>query len=233
MIMLLPFFWIPRKEHPMLKILSHIPGFRHKTPWNMVIAGIYYMLSITMMFMSIWLGLFMLSGPFLLFNGTDYNPAEHGTKKLAALLVSATICVGSLIGFVADMIQRDWDGTQPDMIITAGTAVPLPPSSGMPAYNPTTVPAQTPAPTMKPTPAPTPEFTPAPTERIAPTPSPTPKKTDPSPTGVYYCGNKDSDVFHISTCDSVKQITPEDLVIYSSREDAISKGKHPCENCNP
>lgn len=217
----------------MQKILSRIPGFRHKTPWCMVIAGVYYILSIAMMFMSIWLGLFLLSGPFLLFNGSDYNPAEHGTKKLAALLVSAAICVGGLIGFVADMIQRDWTGTQPDMVITGGNALPLPPSSGMPAYNPTPAPAQTPAPTLEPTPAPTPEPTPAPAEHIALTPAPTPKKTDPSPTGVYYCGSKDSDVFHISTCAGVKQIKPEDLVIYSSRVDAINKGKHPCENCKP
>jgi|GEM_PF-4317475 len=67
----------------------------------------------------------------------------------------------------------------------------------------------------------------------APAPAPEDPPSEPPPGGVYYCGSKQSDVFHLSTCGSASQISPENLVIYGSREEAIQKGKRPCKKCNP
>lgn len=48
-----------------------------------------------------------------------------------------------------------------------------------------------------------------------------------------YTGNKNSKVFHIETCDSVKNISNKNKVIFQNREDAVNKGYSPCKACNP
>jgi len=48
-----------------------------------------------------------------------------------------------------------------------------------------------------------------------------------------YVASKKSQVFHKSTCSSAKRISPENLVHYKTREDAIDDGKRPCKSCNP
>ncbi len=50
---------------------------------------------------------------------------------------------------------------------------------------------------------------------------------------VAYIGNKRSHVFHYPECDSVKAMSEKNKVNLYSREEAISKGFHPCQNCNP
>jgi hypothetical protein len=54
-----------------------------------------------------------------------------------------------------------------------------------------------------------------------------------TPAEYKYVASKNSDVFHKLECSSVKRIKPENLVNYSSREEAISAGKRPCGRCNP
>lgn len=365
------------------KILSLIPGFRSRTPWVMIVAGIYYILSLSMMLISVWLGIFLLSGPFLLFR-IDAVSEYHRTRNarsLIALMICAAVCGGSLIGFAYDIsdsgpiqmtaayktsataptplsdtlaqaivlqhsaggmtvqfadesngeiryagitipeekemetsgfltgtvppgsliyLERDpsadsadyyvwlarpltdssdevrekvlnailidkgyaltsdtYCGRYADLFMQyqtgAGTlwlnaesiapsvspTLPFPPS-----FSPTEAP--TPPPTLVPTPPSAPETTLAPTLLPEPTPAPEPAESMdtplpepdqeepvPPPSGVYYCGSKNSDVFHLSTCASVSRISPENLVIYTSREDAIRQGKRPCKKCNP
>jgi hypothetical protein len=48
-----------------------------------------------------------------------------------------------------------------------------------------------------------------------------------------YVASKNSKVFHRPDCHWVKQIKLENLVGYSSREEAINDGKKPCKRCNP
>lgn len=48
-----------------------------------------------------------------------------------------------------------------------------------------------------------------------------------------YVSSKNSQVFHLPQCRSVKRINPENLVGYSSREEAIQAGKRPCKVCKP
>lgn len=48
-----------------------------------------------------------------------------------------------------------------------------------------------------------------------------------------YVTSKNSNVFHSPDCSSAKRIKPENLVNYSSRNDAINAGKRPCKRCKP
>ncbi len=48
-----------------------------------------------------------------------------------------------------------------------------------------------------------------------------------------YVGNKDSHVFHRSTCSSVSGMSEKNKIAFFSREEAIEKGYKPCEKCNP
>jgi hypothetical protein len=62
-----------------------------------------------------------------------------------------------------------------------------------------------------------------------------PKEQNRSDTvAVYkYVSSKNSQVFHRPQCRSAKRINPENLVGYSSREEAIQAGKRPCKVCKP
>jgi hypothetical protein len=48
-----------------------------------------------------------------------------------------------------------------------------------------------------------------------------------------FVASKNSRVFHKPECSSAKRILEENLVVYSSREEAINSGKRPCKRCNP
>lgn len=48
-----------------------------------------------------------------------------------------------------------------------------------------------------------------------------------------YLGNSNSYKFHYPNCQSAQQISPEHMVTFNSRDDAISQGYHPCGICNP
>ena len=48
-----------------------------------------------------------------------------------------------------------------------------------------------------------------------------------------YVGNKNSHVFHRSTCSSVSSMSEKNKVAFFLREEAIEKGYKPCGKCNP
>jgi len=48
-----------------------------------------------------------------------------------------------------------------------------------------------------------------------------------------YVASKNSDVFHKPDCSSAKRISPENLVRYATRGEAIAAGKRPCQRCKP
>ena len=48
-----------------------------------------------------------------------------------------------------------------------------------------------------------------------------------------YVASKNGEVFHTPNCRSVKRISPENLVAYETREEAIKAGKRPCKVCAP
>ncbi len=48
-----------------------------------------------------------------------------------------------------------------------------------------------------------------------------------------YIASKNSSVFHKSDCRWAQNISEDNRVTYSSREEAISSGKRPCKSCNP
>jgi hypothetical protein len=58
--------------------------------------------------------------------------------------------------------------------------------------------------------------------------------SSPKPIVEYkYVASKNGDVFHTPNCRSAKRILPENMVGYSSREEAINAGKKPCKLCKP
>lgn len=48
-----------------------------------------------------------------------------------------------------------------------------------------------------------------------------------------FVASKNSQVFHKASCSSAKTISPNNLVSYATRDEAIAAGKRPCERCNP
>ena len=52
-------------------------------------------------------------------------------------------------------------------------------------------------------------------------------------TSKNYCGNKNSKVFHSSSCGSVASTKDENKVYFLSRQEFISQGYKPCGRCNP
>jgi competence protein ComEC len=48
-----------------------------------------------------------------------------------------------------------------------------------------------------------------------------------------YFGSSKSNVYHLGSCRSVKQITTAHLISFSTKEDAKKKGYRPCLVCKP
>jgi len=67
--------------------------------------------------------------------------------------------------------------------------------------------------------------------------SPAKTAADPTPTittaEYHYVASKNSTVFHLPGCSSVKRISPDNLVGYKTRDEAINAGKRPCKLCKP
>jgi len=81
-------------------ILKYIPGFRSGTRWKKIVAIIYYVL-VALMLLSDWtLGLFMLSGPFLVLNFIDlFRVKKKGIpvyKVLVPLVLSFVLAVTAI-----------------------------------------------------------------------------------------------------------------------------------------
>ena len=56
---------------------------------------------------------------------------------------------------------------------------------------------------------------------------------DKATAGYNYVASKNSSVFHKPGCRSAQNISEDNRVTYSSREEAIKAGKRPCKLCNP
>ncbi len=50
---------------------------------------------------------------------------------------------------------------------------------------------------------------------------------------IRYVASKNSEVFHYSSCESVRAIKPANLIDFSSREQAVASGRRPCSICKP
>ena len=48
-----------------------------------------------------------------------------------------------------------------------------------------------------------------------------------------FVGSKNSDVYHYPSCSYTKRIKAENLVYFSSAQDAVDHGYRPCKVCNP
>ncbi len=63
-------------------------------------------------------------------------------------------------------------------------------------------------------------------------PPPTEEEPPPPPTKMFV-GSKKSDVYHYPNCRYVKMIKPENIIWFSSVEDARAHGYRPCKVCKP
>ncbi len=62
---------------------------------------------------------------------------------------------------------------------------------------------------------------------------PTPAEEEPPAPTKMFVGSKKSDVYHYSNCRYVKKILPENIIWFSSVEDARNHGYRPCKVCKP
>jgi len=80
-------------------------------------------------------------------------------------------------------------------------------------------------------------FIPEETEEEPPPPTeeepPPPTEEEPPPPTKKFVGSKKSDVYHYPTCRYVKKILPENIIWFSSVEDARAHGYRPCKVCKP
>ncbi|GAG82341.1 unnamed protein product, partial [marine sediment metagenome] len=53
------------------------------------------------------------------------------------------------------------------------------------------------------------------------------------PSSGKFVGSKKSDVYHYPNCRYVKMIKPENIIWFSSVEDAKAHGYRPCKVCKP
>jgi len=51
--------------------------------------------------------------------------------------------------------------------------------------------------------------------------------------GYPYAASKNSDVFHLTSCHYVANISSANLICFATREDAIASGRRPCKTCKP
>jgi hypothetical protein len=59
------------------------------------------------------------------------------------------------------------------------------------------------------------------------------RQTKPIPSEYRYVASKNSKVFHRPQCPSAGRISPENLVGFTSRADAVKSGRRPCKRCKP
>ena len=62
---------------------------------------------------------------------------------------------------------------------------------------------------------------------------PPPAEEEPPAPTKMFVGSKKSDVYHYSNCRYVKMIKPENIIWFSSVEDARNHGYRPCKVCKP
>ena len=140
----------------MKNILNYIPGFRSRKIWKMIVAGLYYLVSLTLLTDSIHNVIGLWTFPFIVF-----YTAYFIRKKQPKLLIIA------VISFVVMFVC--FGGSPASEVTPAPTPTPTPQITASPTPEPTATPtiAPTPTPTTAPTPIPT----------TAPTPIPTPTPT--------------------------------------------------------
>jgi len=136
-------------------ILKFIPGFRSGKRWKSVIASIYYIIALLCAFSNIWLCIFLLSWPFIIFNlvtairGKNKNCLKISGIAFAAMLISPII--GGHQSTVGVNQSTEISNTQSPIPIQAlsSTSIPSIESSPIISIIPTFEPTLTP--TLKPT----------------------------------------------------------------------------------
>lgn len=68
-------------------IFKYIPGYRSNTKWKKIIASIYYIFGLLMLFSSWSVGLIFLASPFFIFSIVDLITHKKNTKPLIKVIL--------------------------------------------------------------------------------------------------------------------------------------------------
>ena len=194
------------------KLIRLIPGFRQMSKPSMVLAATWYGAAILTMANYWHWGLALLALPFLVFYLLD---AGRAANRLLYRVVPIAAGLLVLLGTVAGLAS----GSQrsPSFAYAGPAGVDSQPS----AWPSATV-------------SPKPFATGKPTASPSAVPTATHGQTGAAEAAQYACvAAKGSDVFHEPGCASAKKIKPENLIGFSTREEAIAAGLRPCKKCKP
>ncbi len=137
---------------------------------------------------------------------TDLSQTQTSTNTpYSAATISPT-----LVSTTSSALSQNLTTTTKPTTVANQTITILPTLTATPTIHPTSTPT--------PTPIITPVITSAPVQPAG---------------GVTYYASRNSDVFHYASCRYVKQISPGNLITFSSRDQAIAAGYRPCKVCNP
>jgi len=62
---------------------------------------------------------------------------------------------------------------------------------------------------------------------------PPPPPPNPTPASDTFVGSVNSKVYHYQSCRYAQRIKPENLITFTSAQDAKNHGSHPCKVCKP
>lgn len=201
----------------MKNILNYIPGFRTKTRWKMVVASIYYLLSLIAIKDGFYMFLLALSYPYIALGIIDTFKLKN-IRNIGFSAFGVVLLIMGAIMMPSDALDNNIKPT-PTIAISPTTTATIEPTTE-PTYTPN--PTETPTPTEVPTAEPTVEPTAQPTaEPVAAVVTDTEDKEE-----MVWVGNTGTK-YHNRNCRTLKngghQIT---------LEQAKSEGREPCKVCH-
>ena len=161
-------------------ILKYIPGYRSRIKWKMIVASIYYLLTLFTLSGGLRLFLFYLASPFFVFNVIKLfqqrgligeAKKNKGPERIALNITLCTMIVSFLIAAISLLTYPGSSNTNVETVSSISVDAE---QTVIDELSPTPVISPTPAPTNtpKPTATPIPTSTPIPTDTAIPTPTP-------------------------------------------------------------
>lgn len=197
------------------KTVRRIPGFRQMSSSSMIIAVTYYgAAALTMVKYWYW-GVALLALPFFIFYLLDAN--IMGSRKLC-LAVSITAGLLVLLG-TAGGLSAAGAYHQP-----AGNRVIVVPSPSPSALK---------SPGATATAAPADKASPSGAADTAAVAAAVTASAETAPAQAAFVAARGGKVFHLPGCASARQIKPENVTGFITREDAEAAGLMPCKRCKP
>lgn len=138
-------------------VANFLPGFRSGIMWKRIVAGIYYVFAIIMLFSNFWLFLFLMTIPYFIFGIINLSKAKKNGRavKPTPIIIVGVIMFISFILFPVTLPDNDSSKVNVDVSSVSDSIEKSDDSnvaSDTPEPTDTPVPTDTPAPTPEPTP---------------------------------------------------------------------------------